>query len=137
MKPTTRDGEGATKLVRIQIDGAASNDDALVAARSVATSQLVKTAFFGEDANWGRIIAAVGYSGAEVDPDQVSILFDDVAMVSKGLGLGSEQEAKASEILKKSEFTVTINLALGAGSAYYYTSDLSYEYVRINADYRT
>jgi glutamate N-acetyltransferase/amino-acid N-acetyltransferase len=136
-KMIVRDGEGATKLVRIQINGAASDDDALVAARSVATSQLVKTAFFGADANWGRIIAAVGYSGADVDLDQVSILFDDVAMVSKGLGLGSEQEAKASEILKKEEFTVTVDLALGEGSAYYYTSDLSYEYVRINADYRT
>jgi glutamate N-acetyltransferase/amino-acid N-acetyltransferase len=98
---------------------------------------LVKTAFFGEDANWGRIIAAVGYSGADVDPDQVSILFDDVAMVAKGLGLGPEQEAKASEILKKPEFTVTVELALGEGQAYYYTSDLTYDYVKINADYRT
>jgi glutamate N-acetyltransferase/amino-acid N-acetyltransferase len=123
--------------VRIQIKGAANDNDALIAARSVATSQLVKTAFFGEDANWGRIIAAVGYSGADVDPDQVSIMFDSVAMVSKGLGLGSEQEAKASEILKQPEFTVTIDLALGEGSAYYYTSDLTYDYVRINADYRS
>jgi glutamate N-acetyltransferase/amino-acid N-acetyltransferase len=136
-KMIVRDGEGATKLVRIQINGASSDADALVAARSVATSQLVKTAFFGEDANWGRIIAAVGYSGAEVDPDQVNIKFDDVAMVSKGLGLGAEQEARASEILKKPEFTVTIDLAQGEGSAYYYTSDLTYDYVKINADYRT
>jgi glutamate N-acetyltransferase/amino-acid N-acetyltransferase len=136
-KMIARDGEGATKLVRIQIKGAANDNDALIAARSVATSQLVKTAFFGEDANWGRIIAAVGYSGADVDPDQVSIMFDSVAMVSKGLGLGSEQEAKASEILKQPEFTVTIDLALGEGSAYYYTSDLTYDYVRINADYRS
>jgi len=136
-KMIARDGEGATKLVRIQINGAASDNDALVAARSVATSQLVKTAFFGEDANWGRIIAAVGYSGADVDPDQVSILFDDVAIVSKGLGLDSEQETKASEVLKKPEFTVTVDLALGDGSAYYYTSDLTYDYVRINADYRS
>jgi len=136
-KMIVRDGEGATKLVRIQINGAASDDDALVAARSVATSQLVKTAFFGEDANWGRIIAAVGYSGADVDPDQVSIMIDDVTMVSKGLGLGSEQETLASEILKKPEFTVMIDLALGKGSAYYYTSDLTYEYVKINADYRS
>jgi len=136
-KMIVRDGEGATKLVRIQITGAASDDDALVAARSVATSQLVKTAFFGEDANWGRIIAAVGYSGADVDPDQVSILFDDVAMVSKGLGLGSEQETLASTVLKKPEFTVTIDLALGKGSAYYYTSDLTYDYVKINANYRS
>ncbi len=136
-KMIVRDGEGATKLVCIQVKGAANDDDALAAARSVATSQLVKTAFFGEDANWGRIIAAVGYSGAEMDPDQVSLLFDDVAMVAKGLGLGSEHEARASEILKQAEFTVTIDLALGEGSAYYYTSDLSYEYVKINADYRT
>ena len=136
-KMIARDGEGATKLVRIQINGAASDADALAAARSVATSQLVKTAFFGEDANWGRIIAAVGYSGAEVNPDMVSILFDDVPMVEKGLGLGSEQESKASEVLKNHEFTVTVDLALGDGKAYYYTSDLTYDYVKINADYRT
>jgi glutamate N-acetyltransferase/amino-acid N-acetyltransferase len=136
-KMIARDGEGATKLVRIEINGAASETDALTAARSVATSQLVKTAFFGEDANWGRIIAAVGYSGAEVDPDTVRILFDDILMVSNGLGLGAEQEAKASVVLKKPEFTVKIDLGLGEGSAYYYTSDLSYDYVRINAAYRT
>lgn len=136
-KMIVRDGEGATKLVRIQVNGAANDSDALVAARSVATSQLVKTAFFGEDANWGRIIAAVGYSGADVEPDQVSILFDNVTMVAKGLGLGPEQETRASEILKKPEFTVTIDLGLGKCSAYYYTSDLTYDYVRINADYRS
>jgi len=136
-KMIARDGEGATKLVRIQINGAANDADALAAARSVATSQLVKTAFFGEDANWGRIIAAVGYSGADVDPDKVNISFDDVAMVSNGLGLDSAQEARASEVLKKPEFTVTVELALGEGSAYYYTSDLTYDYIKINADYRT
>ena len=136
-KMIVRDGEGATKLVRIQINGAASDADALAAARSVATSQLVKTAFFGEDANWGRIIAAVGYSGADVDPDKVNISFDDVAMVSNGLGLDSAQEARASEVLKKPEFTVTVELALGEGSAYYYTSDLTYDYIKINAHYRT
>ena len=136
-KMIARDGEGATKLVRIQINGAVTDADALLAARSVATSQLVKTAFFGEDANWGRIIAAVGYSGAGVDPDKVNISFDDVAMVSNGLGLDFAQEARASEVLKKPEFTVTVDLALGEGSAYYYTSDLTYDYVKINADYRT
>ena len=136
-KMIARDGEGATKLVRIQINGAVNDADALLAARSVATSQLVKTAFFGEDANWGRIIAAVGYSGADVDPDKVNISFDDVAMVSNGLGLDSAREARASEILKQPEFTVTVDLTLGEGSAYYYTSDLTYDYVKINADYRT
>lgn len=136
-KMIVRDGEGSTKLVCIQINGAANDADALAAARSVATSQLVKTAFFGEDANWGRIIAAVGYSGADVDPDKVNISFDDVAMVSNGLGLDSAQEARASEVLKKPEFTVTVELGLGEGSAYYYTSDLTYDYIKINADYRT
>jgi glutamate N-acetyltransferase/amino-acid N-acetyltransferase len=136
-KMIVRDGEGATKLVRIQVDGAGSDADALVAARSVATSQLVKTAFFGEDANWGRIIAAAGYSGIEMDPDLVSIKFDHVTMVEYGVGLGLEQETLASEVLQKEEFTVTIDLGAGEGSAYYYTSDLSYDYVKINADYRT
>ena len=136
-KMIVRDGEGATKLVRIEVEGAVDDSEALVAARSIATSQLVKTAFFGEDANWGRIIAAAGYAGVDLDPDQVSIRFDQVTMVEKGLGLGPEQEAIASEVLKQPEFTVTVNLGSGDGSAYYYTSDLSYEYVKINADYRT
>ncbi len=132
-----RDGEGATKLVRIQVDGAANDDDALMVAKSVATSPLVKTAFFGEDANWGRIIAAAGYSGAEMNPDLVSIRFDNITMVENGLGLGAEQESLATEILKKPEFSVTIDLGVAEGKAFYYTSDLSYDYVKINADYRT
>ncbi|MDH3998654.1 MAG: bifunctional ornithine acetyltransferase/N-acetylglutamate synthase, partial [Desulfuromonadales bacterium] len=111
--------------------------EALLASRSIATSALVKTAFFGEDANWGRIIAAAGYSKATLDQSLVSIRFDDIEIVAQGLGLGLEQEAKASEVLKQAEFTVTVDLGLGSGSAYYYTSDLSYDYVRINADYRT
>lgn len=136
-KMIVRDGEGATKLVRVQVEGAASEADALAVARSVATSALVKTAFFGADANWGRIIAAAGYAGVEIDPDRVRILFDEVSMVENGLGLGAEQEARATAILKNPEFTVTIDLGLGRGRAWYYTSDLGYEYVRINADYRS
>jgi glutamate N-acetyltransferase/amino-acid N-acetyltransferase len=136
-KMIARDGEGATKLVRIQVDGAMDDDDALKVARSVATSQLVKTAFFGEDANWGRIIAAAGYSGAELDQAKVNIRFDAVPMVEKGLGLGGDQEALATAVMQQPEFTVFIDLGLGSGSAFYFTSDLGYEYVRINADYRT
>lgn len=136
-KMIVRDGEGASKLVRIQVEGAQDDAEALLAATSIATSSLVKTAFFGEDANWGRIIAAAGYAGVELDPDLVSIRFDAVPMVEKGIGLGSAQEALASEVLKKAEFTVTVDLGLGSGSAYYYTSDLSYDYVKINAAYRT
>ena len=135
-KMIVRDGEGATKLVRIDVTGAASDAEARQAACSVATSSLVKTAFFGQDANWGRIIAAVGYSGAQVDPEKVDIRFGEVPVVKDGLGTGKELEAKATEVLKTPEFTVSIDLKQGSGRAYYYTSDLTYDYVKINADYR-
>ena len=136
-KLIVRDGEGATKLVRVQVDGAVDEASALTVARSIATSALVKTAFFGADANWGRIIAAAGYAGVELDQGRIGIRFDDVPMVANGLGLGAEQEVLATAVLKKPEFTVTVDLGLGTGSAWYYTSDLGYEYVRINADYRS
>lgn len=136
-KLIVRDGEGATKLVRIQVDGATDDSAALKVARSIATSQLVKTAFFGEDANWGRIIAAAGYAGAELDQTKVGIRFDAVPMVANGLGLGPAQEALATAVMQQAEFTVTVDLGLGSGTAFYYTSDLGYEYVRINAAYRT
>jgi glutamate N-acetyltransferase/amino-acid N-acetyltransferase len=136
-KMIVRDGEGATKLVRIRVRGAADEGDARLAARSIATSSLVKTAFFGEDANWGRIIAAAGYSGADLDAARVAIFFDDIAVVRHGLSTGPELEAQATAVLKQAEFTVTVDLGLGRGEADYYTSDLTYEYVKINADYRT
>ena len=136
-KMIVRDGEGATKLVEIRVVGAASEEVARTAARSVATSSLVKTAFFGEDANWGRIIAAVGYSGIEVDPQRIDIFFNDVPMTRGGLTLGPEQEAAATKVLQLDEFVVKIDLHQGAAESSYYTSDLSYEYVKINADYRT
>jgi len=136
-KMIVRDGEGATKLVKIRVVGAKNGESARIAARSVATSALVKTAFFGEDANWGRIIAAVGYSGIDVDPDRIDISFDQVPVAVNGLAVGVEQEAKATKVLQQDEFVVTINLHSGDGESSYYTSDLSYEYVKINADYRT
>lgn len=136
-KMIVRDGEGATKLVQIHVRGARSAAEAKEAARSVATSSLVKTAFFGEDANWGRIIAALGYSDAEVDAELVDIFFDQVQVVNAGLGTGSEQEALATEVLRHKEFCVTLDLHLGEGASDYYTSDLTYEYIKINADYRT
>ncbi|PLX87545.1 MAG: ornithine acetyltransferase [Desulfuromonas sp.] len=136
-KMIARDGEGATKLVRVDVEGAVDDEDALKVARSIATSQLVKTALFGEDANWGRIIAAAGYAGAKLEQSRVSIRFNEVDMVANGLGLGAEQEKLATAVMKQPEFTVTLSLGLGRGSAYYYTSDLGYEYVRINADYRS
>ncbi len=136
-KMIVRDGEGATKLVEVRVVGAASEEVARVAARSVATSSLVKTAFFGEDANWGRIIAAVGYSGIEVAQEKIDIWFNDVPVAVQGLALGSEQEEKATEVLKLDEFVVRIDLHQGSSASSYYTSDLSYEYIKINADYRT
>ncbi len=136
-KMIVSDGEGATKLVRIVVRGAVTEADAKSAACSVATSSLVKTALFGEDANWGRIIAAVGYSEADVDPDRVDILVGDVALVKNGLGTGGELEAAATAIMRQPEFTITIDLHLGDAEYDYYTSDLTYDYIKINADYRS
>lgn len=132
-----RDGEGATKFVEIRVVGASSTADAKTAAMAVANSMLVKTAFFGQDANWGRILAAVGYSGAEVDQDRVALSFDDVSMVRDGVFVGGDAEERGTEVLRKKEFSVTIDLRLGDGEAVVYTSDISHEYVSINADYRT
>lgn len=131
------DGEGVTKLVTIRVVGAVDNAQAEDAARTIANSPLVKTAFFGEDANWGRIIAALGRSGADFDQGKVAIAFDNVVMVSDGMGQGMEAETRATEIMKKSRFTVTVNLNAGAGACDYFTCDFSLDYVRINADYRS
>lgn len=136
-KMIVRDGEGATKLVRIRVTGATDAGQARTAARSVATSSLVKTAFFGEDANWGRIIAAVGYSGIEVDQEKIDISFNQVPVARNGLSTGPEFEAEATAVLKLEEFSVLIDLHQGDAESSYYTSDLGYEYIKINADYRT
>lgn len=132
-----RDGEGATKTITIKVSGAASNSDAEKLARTVANSNLVKTAFFGEDANWGRILGAMGRAGVVFDQEKVSLAFGDVAMVENGMGLGAEAEAKATEILKEKSFTVSIHLEEGNGGAEMYTCDFSIDYVKINADYRS
>lgn len=136
-KLIVKDGEGATKFVTITVQGAVSDQQAKKAAMSVANSSLVKTAFFGQDANWGRIFAAVGYSGVEVEQLKTELFFDEVRMVKDGLFTGGDAEIRGTEVLKKKEFTVTVDLHLGDGSATVYTTDLSYDYVKINADYRT
>ena len=136
-KQIVRDGEGATKFVEIRVTGARSDADARTAAMAIANSSLVKTAFFGQDANWGRIFAAVGYSGAEVDQRRLSLRFDDVLMAEHGIFAGGDAEALGTQVLRKKEFTVTVDLGLSSGKATVYTSDLSHEYVSINADYRT
>ena len=136
-KQLVRDGEGVTKLVEIIVQGAASDFDARKVADTVAHSPLVKTAFFGEDANWGRIIGAVGRAGVEVDPDRIDLYFDDVQMVKAGMGCGKAVEDEATKVLKKSEFTVAVHLNLGKGFGSMITCDFSVDYVRINADYRS
>jgi glutamate N-acetyltransferase / amino-acid N-acetyltransferase len=136
-KQIVKDGEGATKFVEVQVTGAASNADAKRAALAISNSSLVKTAFFGQDANWGRIFAAVGYSGATVDQSRLSLSFNDVCMARGGVFAGGDAEAHGTEVLKMKEFTVCVDLGLGSGTATVYTSDLSHEYISINADYRT
>jgi glutamate N-acetyltransferase/amino-acid N-acetyltransferase len=131
------DGEGATKTITIRVSGAESDADAERIARTVANSNLVKTAFFGEDANWGRIFAAMGRAGVVFDPYKVSLAFGDVTMVENGLGLGAIVEEKATEVLKDKQFSVSIDLHQGSGTAEMYTCDFSLDYVKINADYRS
>lgn len=132
-----RDGEGATKCVTIRVCGAKENGEAEIIARTIATSSLVKTAFFGEDANWGRIIAAMGRSGVRFNPEHVDIAFGDVLLVRNGIGLGPEVEQAATEVLRGDTFTVCIDLKDGNGCEEVLTCDFSIDYVKINADYRT
>lgn len=136
-KQLVKDGEGVTKLVEIKVKAAATREDALRVADTVAHSPLVKTAFFGEDANWGRIIAAAGRSGVQLDPDRLDIYFDEVQMAAAGLGCGEAAEVRATAVMKKPEYTVTIDLNAGDGEASLLTCDFSLDYVRINADYRS
>ena len=129
------DGEGATKLVRIIVTGAADEDQAKAAAMTVANSPLVKTACFGKDPNWGRIMAALGRSGAGFDPGRVDISIDDAPLVKGGQAYG--REAQAAACMDRDEFSIKIDLGAGPGRAQVLTCDLSLDYVRINADYRS
>ena len=130
------DGEGATKFVAIEVDGAPDNNAAKQLAEAVANSLLCKTAWFGCDPNWGRIVAALGYAGVNFDPDKVDIFYDDKIVVAKGGDAGTA-EADLAEILKNREFTVKVHLNQGCGEYWVWTSDVSYEYVKINAEYHT
>ena len=132
-----RDGEGATKLVSVEVKNAFSPLDALRAARTVANSSLVKTALYGQDPNWGRVMAALGRAEIEMREDQVDIWIDDVQIVAKGLGRGAEAEKLAAEIMTRNEFSLTIDLNEGGYHDRMLTCDLTHEYVTINADYRT
>jgi glutamate N-acetyltransferase/amino-acid N-acetyltransferase len=135
-----RDGEGATKFVTVTVNNANTVEDARKAARSVTTSALVKTAIFGEDANWGRVIMAIGNSGADFNPDNVSIYIESnkgrEQMMKDGMGLPFDEE-NAKNILSEQDIKFTIDLAQGNASATAWTCDFSYDYVKINADYRS
>ena len=132
-----RDGEGRTKVVKICVKGSKSSRAAEQLAFRVAHSPLVKTAFFGQDPNWGRIMAAMGAAGVAFDPQKVSIFFDDVLVVEHGVSALGVTEEQQRRVLEQGEFTVTIDLHAGSAQATILTTDLSTDYVKINASYRT
>ncbi|MCK5682829.1 bifunctional glutamate N-acetyltransferase/amino-acid acetyltransferase ArgJ, partial [bacterium] len=132
-----QDGEGATKLVQIVVKGASTKDDAYKACEAIAHSNLVKTAIYGEDPNWGRITAAAGRSGADVDPEKMDLFFDGKPLVLKGQWLGIDAEKKTAEIMKNSKIEITLDLNLGQETDFYLFCDFSEDYVKINAEYRS
>jgi glutamate N-acetyltransferase/amino-acid N-acetyltransferase len=136
-KQIARDGEGATKFVELVVKGAGSRADALRVADTIATSCLVKTAWFGQDSNWGRIMAAVGRAGARTDESRIAISYGDVPVVRRGVGLGDAAEERANAVLKAREFTLTVDLGLGNKSCRVWTTDLTADYIKINASYRS
>lgn len=136
-KQIVDDGEGVTHVVELQIEGAATDLDALAVARAIAHSPLVKTAWAGCDPNWGRLMAAAGYSGAKIDPNRISIWFGEQQIAGDGLRVANFDEAAAHVYLRQREYTIRMNLGLGDGSCRFWTTDLTAEYVSINADYST
>ncbi|MGD8985706.1 MAG: bifunctional glutamate N-acetyltransferase/amino-acid acetyltransferase ArgJ [Desulfobacteraceae bacterium] len=132
-----RDGEGATKVVFVKVKGAASHADAETAARTIANSYLVKTAFYGQDPNWGRIMAALGRSNISMTEEDIHIWVDEIQIVKGGLAIGDDVEKQASKSMAQKEFSVTIDLGQGEHEDQVVTCDLTPEYIAINSDYRT
>jgi glutamate N-acetyltransferase/amino-acid N-acetyltransferase len=132
-----RDGEGATKFVTVHVTGATDNADARKVAMATANSPLVKTAIAGEDPNWGRIVMAVGKSGAKADRDRLSIRFGDVLVAENGWKVDSYTEEAGAAHMKGQEIDLSIDLGLGDGEATVWTCDLTHGYITINADYRS
>ncbi len=131
------DGEGSKHVAEILVRGLASRDDARAAAKTIATSMLVKTMLFGEDANWGRLLAAAGRAGVSFDPRRAAISIGGIGIVKDGMPIGAEAEAKANEILKQPSYSIELVLGDGPGQARYLTSDLGHGYVDVNAGYRS
>jgi len=132
-----RDGEGVSKFVTLNIEGAATEDEARHIGRTIAISPLVKTAFAGSDANWGRIIAAAGNAGIAFDPKRISLKCNDVVMMENGNLHPDYRDDAGMAVFAKSEFTITLGLGMGDASATIWTGDLTHEYITINAEYRT
>lgn len=134
-KQIAGDGEGATKLITVRVRGAVSDAQALLAAKTIANSPLVKTACFGGDPNWGRIVSAVGDSGIDIDPLKAQIFFDDAAVYDQGRIADEAMLKTLEEIVSHKTFAITVDLHLGPGDEIVYTCDLSYDYVKINGEY--
>ncbi|MGD8420471.1 MAG: bifunctional ornithine acetyltransferase/N-acetylglutamate synthase, partial [Gammaproteobacteria bacterium] len=133
-----RDAEGATKFVEIRVDGAASSADARSIAFTIAESPLVKTALFASDPNWGRLIMAIGRAPvSELDPERVDLYLGQVPLLLHGLPDPAYSEERGAEEMAREEISIRVDLNLGEASARVWTSDLSYEYVKINAEYRS
>ena len=135
-RAVARDGEGATRLLEVRVKGARTERDARLAARAITASSLVKTAVFGNDANWGRIICAAGYSGADFDPGRFDVSLGDLPVARDGRGLDFDEE-QASQLLAQDPVVITVDFRDGGGEATAWGCDFSYDYVRINANYRT
>jgi glutamate N-acetyltransferase/amino-acid N-acetyltransferase len=131
------DGEGITHVVELRIEGAASDADALKIAKAIAHSPLVKTAWAGADPNWGRLVAAIGYSGAQIDPERIDIRFGELPICRDGGRAAEFDEAAAHAYIAQPEFSIAIQLHQGVGSCVFWTTDLTVEYIHINADYST
>lgn len=132
-----RDGEGATKFVEVQVSGAVSEAEAVQAAKAIANSPLVKTAIAGEDPNWGRVVMAVGKSGAQADRDLLSIWFGDILVADKGWVAPGYREEDGAAYMKAQDLVVRVDLGVGTGTATVWTCDLTHGYISINADYRS
>ena len=136
-KQIVADGEGAGHMVELRIEGAATGAEAVKVAKAIAHSPLVKTAWAGCDPNWGRLVAAIGYSGAQIDPQRIDIRFGELPICRDGGRAREFDEAAAHVYLQQPEFTITIQLHQGSGSCVFWTTDLTTEYIHINADYST
>jgi len=132
-----RDGEGATKVIEIRVNEATSHKAARQFAHTLATSPLVKTAIFGADPNWGRILAALGRAGYPLCPNRIVIAFNQITIVKEGKGFGPSPERQVQKIMQRPSFTISVSLGMGTGTATKWTTDLTYDYVKINASYRS